>query len=67
MLAKKLARELGVKFILLDCFLQENGAPYCEQIEYDILQKTIFKNPRIIIEGVLSTLFHFPVAIMLPA
>ena len=53
-LARKLSKELGVKFISLDCFLEKNGAPYCEQIKYEILQKVISKNPRIIIEGVCA-------------
>ncbi|HSY20032.1 MAG TPA: hypothetical protein VK815_16930 [Candidatus Acidoferrales bacterium] len=53
-LAKKLAKDLGVKIISLDDFLFENGAPYCAQIKYEALQKVISENPRIIIEGVCA-------------
>jgi hypothetical protein len=53
-LAKKLAKDLGIKFISFDDFLLENGAPYCEQIRYEVLQKVVLDNPKIIIEGVCA-------------
>jgi uridine kinase len=53
-LAKKLSKDLGVKFISIDCFLEKNGAPYCEQIKYGILEKVILNNSRIIIEGICA-------------
>jgi shikimate kinase len=53
-LAKKLAKDLETKFISFDNFILENGAPYCEQIRYETLQKVILENPKIIIEGVCA-------------
>ncbi len=52
---KKLAEDLGIKLISLDCFLNgDRSIPYWDQIKYDSLQGAISASPKVIIEGVCA-------------
>ena len=52
-LARKIATELRAKVISLDEYLCEDGRPYCDQIDYESLQRDISASvQKVVIEGV---------------
>ena len=51
-LAQIIGQKTGAKIKSLDEYLMENGAPYLDQLKYDLLAKEIQETDRVIIEGV---------------